>query len=70
MVLFELLQIQEETNYPGGWAPNALFMRIRDDGDNLERVAYSTEVVTRSRETPDNLAAKEKLLSELEEIVG
>ena len=69
LVLFELLQIQEETNYPGGWVPKALFTTIRDDGDNLGRVAYLTEIVVPSRENPTTLAARDTLLQEIREIV-
>ncbi len=67
-VLFELVQFQEETNYPGGWVPTELYAVIRDDGDNLDKVAYHTEVVTLKNETQTTLAARGKLHNELKEI--
>ena len=68
-VLFELVQIQEETNYPGGWVPTKLYKLIRDNGDNLAEVAYLTEVVVSSRENSVTLKAQDKLLSELRNLV-
>ena len=70
LVLFELVQIQEETNYRGGWLPRAVFARIRDSGDDLEGVAYLVEVGVPHRENPSTLTAKDKLLQTLREVVA
>ncbi len=70
LVLFELVQIQEETNYPNGWVPTKLWTTIKNEGDNLEEVAYLTEVVVPKRENPVTLAARDNLLCELTEIMG
>ena len=52
LVLFELVEIQEFTNYPGGWAPGRLYQQIRDNPEDLEAVAYGTEIVVPRREYP------------------
>ena len=70
LVLFELVQIQEETNYPAGWLPRTLYEHIRDAGDDLERVAYLTEVGVPRREYPSRLAARDQLLQMLRRVVG
>ena len=49
LVMFELIQIQEETNYPGGFAPVQLFRAIRDDPWNVDDIAFKTEVVVPRR---------------------
>ena len=69
-VLFELVQIQEETNYKGGWVPKELYTTVKDDTMNLERISYLTEVVVQSRENRRTLTAKDNLLQDLREIVG
>ena len=69
-VLFELVQIQEETNYKGGWVPKELYTTVRDDTMNLERISYLTEIVVPSCENKRTLAARDNLLRDLREIVG
>ena len=70
LILFELVQIQEETNYPRGWLPRTLFEHIRDAGDDLERVAYLTEIGVPRRENRRSLAAKDQLLRRIREVFG
>ena len=70
LVLFELVQIQEETNYREGWLPRAVFEHIRDFGEDLERTAYLVEVGVPRRECPRTLAARDRLLQTLREVVA
>ena len=65
LVLFELVQIQEETNYPGGWVPKKLYGTLRDDPLDLEEIAYQTEVVVSYRENSKTLRQRDELLAEL-----
>ena len=69
LVLFEFVQIQEETNYPGGWLPTELYETVRDTPEDLDRVAYLTEVGVPRRESRRNLRQRDKLLTELRGIV-
>ena len=70
LVLFELVQIQEETNYPGGWVPRKLYGMLRENPDDLEGIAYQTEVVVPYRENRRSLRRKDELLAELRCIEG
>ena len=62
LVLFELVQIQEETNYPHGWLPTKLYETIRDSPDDLNEIARLTEWRSGKRQAT--------LIVELREIVG
>ena len=71
LAMFELIQIQEETNYPGGFAPTRLFQAIRDDPWNIDDIAFKTEVVVPRR--LDNrrvVEARDALVRRLREIIG
>ena len=70
LVLFELVQIQEFTNYPNGWAPGKLYQQIRDNPEDLEEVAYRTEIVVPRNEYPRTRANRDRLLSRLRGIVN
>ena len=71
LVLFELVQIQEETNFPGGWLPTKLYTTVRDDRLNLECIAYLTEIAVPSNEhIREKVEARDKLLADLRRIVG
>ena len=70
LVLFELVQIQEFTNYPNGWAPGKLFQQIRDNPEDLDEVAYRTEIVVPTRDYPRTRANRDRLLDRLREIVN
>ena len=70
LVLFELVQIQEETNYPDGWVPRKLYGMLKDNPDDLQGIAYQTEVVLPYRENRRSLRRRDDLLAELLNIVG
>ena len=70
LVVFEMVQIQEETNYPRGWLPKKLYGTLRDDPQDLEEIAYLTEVVVPYRESPKTLRQRDELLAELRGVVG
>ena len=70
LVLFELVQIQEFTNYPNGRAPGELFQQIRDKPSDIAAVAYKTEVIVPRREARFYLDKRDKLLQRLREIVS
>ena len=42
LVLFELIQIQEKTNYPTGWVPKTLFQLIRRQPNDLMTISNLT----------------------------
>ena len=69
LVLFELVQIQEFTNYPNGRAPGQLYQQIKDNPEDLGQVAYRTETIVTRRESYTR-ANRERLLSRLREIVN
>ena len=71
LAMFELIQTQEETNYPGGFAPTRLFQAIRDDPWNVDDIAFKTEVVVPRRLTNSNVVrARDALIRRLREIIG
>ncbi len=57
LVAFELIQVQEKTNYPKGTLPIRLFTAIRDEPDNL--VAVSNLTVFGYRESRMQKAVEE-----------
>ena len=70
LVMFELVQIQEETNHPNGWLPRTLYSTLRRNPRNLECVAYLTEIAIRSNERiREKVVARDILLSDLHGIV-
>ena len=70
LVLFELVQIQEKTNYPRGWLPTELYETLRDNPEDLDRLAYLTEVGVPRREYRKNMRLRDELLAELRRIVA
>ena len=70
LVLFELVQIQEETNYPNGWLPTKLYETVRDSPEDLDEIAYLTEVGVPRRESRRNLRLRDELLAALRGIVA
>ena len=79
LVLFELVEIQEFTNYPRkfaggrlvlGFAPGQLYKQIGDNPEDLAEVAYRTEIVVPRNDNPRTRAKMECLLGRLREIVN
>ena len=69
LVVFELVQIQEKTNYPSGKVPERLFRRIRENPEDLEGVAYLTEVGGPSNRSTSARRRKDELFHDLQGIV-
>ena len=71
LAMFELIQIQEETNYPGGFAPTRLFQTIRDDPWNVDDIAFKTEIVVpRLLNNQRRVRDRDALIQRLREIIG
>lgn len=65
LVVFELIQIQEKTNYPAGWVPGTLFQLIRRQPNDLMTIANLT-IFGRREAKPSQIP---KTIKEFDELV-
>ena len=70
LVMFELIQIQEKTNYRRGRAPRDLFLAIRDNPEDVDDIAYRAVIVAESNEYPETFEARDALAEDLRQIMG
>lgn len=70
LIMFELIQIQEKTNYRDGRAPRELFLAIRDNPHDVDDIAYRAVIVAESNEYPETLVARDALAEDLRQLFG